>query len=76
VLRRLEQYRRFLESSRDYIITAALDLVFREDKSFVAWLETQQASSEVGGSSFAADAPQRTSHGARPDTRIAASLQT
>lgn len=37
VLRRLEQYGRFLDSSRDYIINAALELVFRKDKAFAAW---------------------------------------
>jgi len=47
VLRRLEQYGRFLESSRDYIINAALELVFRKDKSFSAWLETEQAADDA-----------------------------
>ena len=47
VLRKLEQYGRFLESSRDYIISSALELVFRKDKAFAAWLETEQASGDA-----------------------------
>lgn len=41
LLRKLEQYGRYLESSRDYIISAALELIFRRDKSFADWLQKQ-----------------------------------
>ena len=57
VLRRLEQYGRFLESSRDYIISAALELVFRKDKAFAAWLETEQASGDVQAATAASERP-------------------
>ena len=50
VLHKLEQYGRYLESSRDYIISAALDLVFRKDKAFAAWLETEGSAGDVEGS--------------------------
>jgi hypothetical protein len=41
LLRKLELYGRYLESSRDYIISSALELVFRKDKAFAAWLEAE-----------------------------------
>ena len=47
VLRKLELYGRFLESSRDYIISAALDLVFRKDKAYAAWLETEKSAGDA-----------------------------
>jgi hypothetical protein len=55
VLRRLEQYGRFLESSRDYIISAALDLVFRKDKAFAAWLETEESTGDAERSTATTD---------------------
>ena len=50
VLRKLELYGRYLESSRDYIISAALELVFRKDKVFAAWLETDGSAGDEEGS--------------------------
>lgn len=44
----LDQYGRFIEDSRDYIIDQALDLVFKKDKDFLQWLE-QQSRTEKGG---------------------------
>ena len=43
----LDQYGRFIEDSRDYIIDQALDLVFKKDKDFLHWLE-QQSPIELG----------------------------
>ena len=37
-LRMLENYGRFINDSRDYIIGQALDVVFKKDKEFVQWL--------------------------------------
>jgi hypothetical protein len=37
----LDQYGRFIEDSRDYIIDQALDLVFKKDRDFLQWLEQQ-----------------------------------
>ena len=37
----LDQYGRFIEDSRDYIIDQALDLVFKKDRDFLQWLERQ-----------------------------------
>jgi predicted transcriptional regulator len=73
VLHKLEQYGRFLESSRDYIINAALELVFRRDKSFSVWLETEQASRAAAGSRVAADpsVKDRSQHAAKqPDRNV------
>jgi hypothetical protein len=74
VLRRLEQYGRFLESSRDYIINSTLELVFRKDKSFAAWLETEGALGDAEGSSSAAadlSAQDKSRHAAKqPDRNV------
>src|SRR5258706_9713116 len=39
----LDNYGRFIEDSRDYIISQALELVFKKDKEFPDWLEQQPA---------------------------------
>jgi len=44
-LEMLDSYGRFIDDSREYIISQALDLVFKKDKEFARWLE-QQADSE------------------------------
>ena len=58
----LDQYGRFIEDSRDYIIDQALDMVFKKDRDFLQWLEqqsridpgeTQLANTRNGESSFA-----------------------
>ena len=55
VLRKLELYGRYLESSRVYIISAALDLVFRKDKAFAAWLETEDSEADAERSTATTD---------------------
>jgi len=40
--RKLESYCEFLESDRDYVVTQALELVFRKDKEFVEWLGSRE----------------------------------
>jgi predicted transcriptional regulator len=42
LVRRLEQYCRYLESDREYVLAQALELIFRKDKGFVEWLSRQQ----------------------------------
>jgi hypothetical protein len=44
----LDQYGRFIEDSRDYIIDQALDLVFKKDKDFLLWLEQQCRTQQSG----------------------------
>lgn len=41
LLRKLERYCEFLESDRDYIVAQALEIAFRKDRGFSAWLESQ-----------------------------------
>jgi hypothetical protein len=48
----LDQYGRFIEDSRDYIIDQALDLVFKKDKDFLQWLE-QKSRAEEGRDAIA-----------------------
>jgi hypothetical protein len=40
----LDSYGRFIDDSRDYVISQALELVFKKDKEFSDWLEQQPAS--------------------------------
>jgi len=44
----LDQYGRFIEDSRDYIIDQALDLAFKKDKDFLQWLEQKRAPKKEG----------------------------
>jgi len=41
LVRRLEQYCRYLDSDRDYVLAQALELVFRKDKFFAEWRRSQ-----------------------------------
>ena len=41
VLQTLEQYCRYLESGRDYVINQCLAFIFRKDKPFAMWLAGQ-----------------------------------
>ncbi len=41
LLRRLERYCEFLDSDRDYIVAQALEIAFRKDRGFSAWLSAQ-----------------------------------
>jgi len=34
----LDRYGRFIEDNRDYIISQALQLVFKKDREFARWL--------------------------------------
>ncbi len=52
----LNSYGRFIDDSRDYIISQALELVFKKDHEFARWLEQRTADVET------------TTHGSvRPD---------
>ena len=75
----LDQYGRFIEDSRDYIIDQALDLVFKKDRDFLQWLEQQ--SRIAPGDSQAPNTRKREEQfhldpgdrGRKPDTREIAS---
>ena len=56
VLRSLEQYCRYLDSSRDYVIGAALEFIFRKDKHFADWVQGH-------GEAQASVAPKQASFG-------------
>jgi hypothetical protein len=38
----LDSYGRFIDDSWDYIISQALELVFKRDKEFARWLEQER----------------------------------
>ncbi len=42
--RKLESYCQYLESYRDYVLSQALEIVFRKDKAFADWLASQSES--------------------------------
>ncbi len=48
LVRRLEKYCQYLESDRDYVLAQALEIVFRKDRAFAAWLSTQDVSAADG----------------------------
>lgn len=41
LIAQLEQYCRYLESDRDYVIAQALSIAFQKDKEFAEWLKNQ-----------------------------------
>ena len=43
LVRKLESYCQYLDSDRDYVLSQALQLVFRKDKGFADWLRSQGA---------------------------------
>src|SRR5258708_3405633 len=43
----LDSYGRFINDSRDYIISQALDLVFKRDKDFGRWLQQQKSANSA-----------------------------
>jgi len=47
----LDEYCRYLESDRDYVVSTVLELVMKKDKDFAAWLERRDgtATHSVGG---------------------------
>jgi hypothetical protein len=38
LLAKLERYCEYLDSDRDYVVSSVLQLVFKKDKGFAAWL--------------------------------------
>ena len=71
----LDKYGRFIDDSRDYIISQALELVFKRDKEFARWVEQQRnAGSNAEGivtrtesaGSASPSGPQRDERGKRP----------
>jgi hypothetical protein len=49
LVRRLEHYCRYLESDRDYVLAQVLEIAFRKDKGFTAWLHTHGQESAAAG---------------------------
>jgi hypothetical protein len=47
LIRKLESYCQYLDSDRDYVVSQALDMVFRKDKGFAEWLASQGATVPV-----------------------------
>ena len=47
-LEMLDSYGRYIDDSREYIISHALDLVFKKDKELARWLEEQAGSTDHG----------------------------
>jgi hypothetical protein len=54
VLQSLERYCRYLDSSRDYVINQCLAFIFRKDRHFTEWVETN---GQVANGSTAKMAP-------------------
>jgi bacterioferritin (cytochrome b1) len=41
LLQKLDRYCQYMESDRDYVISTVLQVVFKKDKGFAEWLESQ-----------------------------------
>jgi hypothetical protein len=41
LLQKLEQYCQYLDSDREYVLACVLQVLFRKDKGFAEWLESQ-----------------------------------
>jgi hypothetical protein len=57
LLQKLERYCEYLDSDRDYVLGCVLQVVFRKDKGFLNWLESN-APKPVGESVPVADRTQ------------------
>jgi len=80
----LDSYGRFIDDSRDYIISQALELVFKRDKEFARWVEQQgnannNAERMVSRTDSAGLAPQPGAHreqrGKHPRPEAAGEMQ-
>ncbi len=75
----LDKYGRFIDDSRDYIISQALELVFKRDKEFARWVEQNRNAgsnaertitrTESAGSA-SLPGPQRDEREERPRTEV------
>jgi hypothetical protein len=81
----LDKYGRFIDDSRDYIISQALELVLKRDKEFARWIEQEgNAGSNVertltrteSAGSASPSGPQRDERGKRPRTEVVGEMQT
>jgi hypothetical protein len=80
----LDKYGRFIDDGRDYIISQALELVFKRDKEFARWFELDRNAgsnaertltrTESAGSA-SPSRPQRE-RGKRPRTEVVGEMQT
>jgi hypothetical protein len=79
------EYGRFIDDSRDYIISQALELVFKRDKEFARWVELDRnagSSAErtltriESAGSASPSGPQRDERGKRPRTEVVGEMQT
>jgi hypothetical protein len=81
----LDKYGRFIDDSRDYIISQALELVFKRDKEFARWVDQEKNAgrnaertitrTESAGSA-PPSGPQRDERGKRPRAEVVGEMQT
>src|SRR6202142_2518331 len=79
----LDNYGRFIDDSRDYIISQPLELVFTRDKEFTRWIEQERnagsnvertlARTESAGSA-SLSGPQRDERAKRPRAEVVAEM--
>jgi len=80
----LDRYGRFIDDSRDYIISQALELVFKRDKEFARWVEldrnagssAERTTRNESASSAPPSGPQRDERGKRTRTEVLGEMQT
>ncbi len=69
-LEMLDSYARFIDDSRTYIITQALDLVFKKDRQFAQWPEQQAGSIKHGEPTANRNGPANTFLDAGPQEEV------
>jgi hypothetical protein len=67
LVRQLERYCQYLESDRDYVLSQVLELIFRKDKAFAAWLGSKSTAKPT---EFDDAPPEETERGGPVPIRI------
>jgi hypothetical protein len=67
LVRQLERYSEYLDSDRDYVLTQALEIVFRKDRGFDEWLDSQSSVTATPSPNTSVNEPTR--RGGRPRTK-------
>lgn len=63
VIEELREYSTFVRGSKDYVITAALERLFKQDREFIKWKQTQTPSAPDSSQSRPSPPAARTTKG-------------
>lgn len=57
LIEQLREYASFVRGTKDYVITAALDRLFKQDREFIQWKQSHTGSADKAASTARAAAP-------------------